>query len=206
MNDEGIRQDHDEVEERRTLLAGILAVVAGAITAVVPLVAGLVTLFDPVLRKGKKPGAFQGASGAQQGFVRLAAVDAIPADGRVRRIAVRVDQLDAWNFTPDYPVGAVYVRRDADTDAIDAIQVLQATCPHAGCSVAPSADGSAFHCPCHNSAFDLTGQRITKAGKENPSPRNMDVLEVDAEQLAAGEVWVRYQDFVPGIEERKVKL
>ena len=195
--------DHEQHgESRRDTMAVLVAMVTGAIGMLVPLGAGLVTLLDPLLRRRSKP-LSSAQSNAGSDFVRLASLDAIPADGVPRRVTVLVDQVDAWNFTPSYPAGAVYVRRLSGDDTV---QVLHATCPHAGCSVAPSDDGEAFHCPCHNSAFALDGTRVSKAGKENPSPRNMDELEVDTERLRQGELWVRYQDFLTGIEERKAKL
>lgn len=194
--------------DRRNALTAIGALITGFLGAIIPAGAGVVTVLDS-LRQRPKPRAFQDANSGDGNhgdgdYVRIAHVDAVPSDGQPRRFTVRMDQVDAWNFTADYPVGAVYVRRTGNAEG--KVQVFHSTCPHAGCSVAPSVDGQAFHCPCHNSAFDLDGKRIIKAGKENPSPRDLDELDCDPQKLAQGEIWVRFQNFETGEEVKKPKL
>lgn len=52
----------------------------------------------------------------------------------------------------------VLVRPAADAEPV----AFSAICPHAGCTVAPSADGTELVCPCHGSTFDpLTGKRLS---------------------------------------------
>ncbi len=48
-----------------------------------------------------------------------------------------------------------------------------------------------FCLPCHTSAFDLKGKALNQV-----SPRDMDSL--DCEIRDAGEIWVKYQDFLSG--------
>ena len=86
--------------------------------------------------------------------------------------------------------------------------VFQATCPHAGCSVGASPDGSAFYCPCHNSSFDLEGRKQDRPGKKNPSPRDMDQLQYDEGMLnkPEPEIWVRFVEYYTGRHDQKAKL
>jgi len=61
-----------------------------------------------------------------------------------------------------------------------------------------------YKCPCHNSAFNVAGEKVDLPGKENPSPRPMDTLRVDDQKLAAsGEIWVEFLNFYTGIHEKK---
>lgn len=189
-------------DDRRTALTALGAIVAGFLGTLIPAGAGLVSLLDS-LRPRSKPRAFRDENAARSDYVKVADIDAVPADGQPRRFVVLQDHVDAWNFNAKCPVGAIYLRR-AGTDG--GLVALHSICPHLGCSVAPSPDGQAFHCPCHNSAFDLDGKRVVKAGKENPSPRDMDRLELDADRLQRGEVWIRFQNFETGKEEQKPTL
>jgi Rieske Fe-S protein len=160
---------------------------------------------DPILRKPRKPTAHasDGGSGGE-GYVRVASIDAVPDDGVPRRFSVIDDQQDAWNFTPDQPIGAVYVSRDEGDADGESIRVLHATCPHAGCSVATAdtPNGLMFQCPCHNSSFALDGERVNRPGKNNPSPRDLDVLE---SKIVEGDVWVEFKRFYTGREEKEAK-
>ncbi len=154
-----------------------------------PLGTGLVALVDPLRRKVR--------AGR---FVRVAPLAAVPEDGTPLKATVLMDQVDAWNFAANQPVGAVFLRRVGPKQVV----ALNVVCPHAGCSVeykeeADSGSPSAkkFYCPCHAASFDLAGQRTDAV---SPSPRDMDQLEVDAERLEEdGEVWVRFQNFQTGV-------
>ena len=94
-------------------------------------------------------------------------------------------------------MGAVYLRKNAGK-----VECLNAICPHAGCFVAYMADRKVFQCPCHTSAFDLAGKRLSE---KSPSPRDMDTLQVDPDKLAAGEVWVEYINYYPGKANKEEK-
>jgi menaquinol-cytochrome c reductase iron-sulfur subunit len=39
----------------------------------------------------------------------------------------------------------------------------------------------------------------------SPSPRDMDELDIDAEKLKQGEVWVQFVNYYPGHERREEK-
>ena len=102
------------------------------------------------------------------------------------------DQVDAWTTYRNTPVGAVYLRRTED-----GVQALNVVCPHAGCFVNVAEGGGGFSCPCHDSAFALDGE---VSDPDSPSPRAMDELEVEIRN--EDEVWVRFQNFLPGREEK----
>jgi menaquinol-cytochrome c reductase iron-sulfur subunit len=177
------------------MLAGIAAVIVGAIVSLFPLGAGALVLLDPILkRKRKKPGE---GGDEQRAFLRVATLDALPADGTPVQVPVIADLTDAWNREPNQPVGAVYLRKVAG----DKVECFNAICPHAGCFVGYSADRKVFQCPCHTSSFQLDGTRILPS----PSPRDMDPLTVDAQKLAGGEVWVQFMNYYPGHEQREAK-
>lgn len=191
-------------EPRRNFMVEFAALAVGAVTGLTGFVAGLIVYLDP-LRGKKQPPLFYrkgGESGGGDGFVRVASMEAIPSDGVPRRYPVIADQIDAWNFTPDEPIGSVYIRRENEN-----LTVFHSTCPHAGCSVSysPNADAalSAFHCPCHNSSFNPDGSRRESGGAKNPSPRDLDELEFEERDDA---LWVNFQNFYTGIHEKKAKL
>ncbi len=196
--------DHSD-NPRRHFLVEAGCWIVGSVVGLFGLASGLVVFFDPLLRKHKVPELYQqDESGAGEGYIRVATLDAIPDDGVPRRFPVIADLIDAWNFTPQQPVGAVYLRREKGEQKVT---VFHATCPHAGCSVSYSADHHAYHCPCHNSAFGLNGEKVNRPGKENPSPRPLDELDVDKERLAAkGEIWVKFVNYYTGIHEQKQKI
>jgi len=166
---------------RRSFLAEIGAIAVGALAGAVPLAAGVIALLDPLRPRG-----------GETGMVRVARLSALPEDGTPRKFTVDADRDDAWTTYADTPVGAVYLRR---TDA--GVMALNVVCPHAGCFVGLAGDRSRFACPCHNSSFDLDG---TLNDPSSPSPRAMDSLEVEVRN--DDEIWVRFQNFLPGREEK----
>lgn len=163
---------------RRTFLQAAGALIAGGVAFIAPAVAGAATLLDP-LRRGRR----------DTSLVRVSTLSALPDGGGPRRVRVLSDRSDAWTRYEETPVGAVFLRREGDR-----VQALNVICPHAGCSVNLAPDGTHFACPCHRSRFALDGTR--EAG---PSPRDLDALEVEVRD---GEVWVRFEDFRPGTEDK----
>ena len=178
------------IAPRRNVLAAIAATLVGAIVSIVPVAAGLATFLDPLLRRKKS-----GGEAGKRDFRRVASVEALP-EGTPVQVPVVADLTDAWNREPNQPIGAVYLQREGE-----AVTCFNAICPHAGCFVGYSTDRKVFQCPCHTSSFQLDGQRIMPS----PSPRDMDALEVDAEKLKQGEVWVQFVNYYPGHAEREEK-
>ena len=178
---------------RRNILVATLAAVVGLIVGLFPVGAGMLVFLDPILKRKK------GSGGADTGRPRLrvASLEAVPADGTPIQVPVIADLTDAWMREPNQPVGAVYLRNNGGK-----IECLNAICPHAGCFVAYASERKVFQCPCHNSTFDLDGKRLLE---KSPSPRDMDTLEVDAVKAAAGEVWVQYTNYYPGKPKKEEK-
>ncbi len=170
-----------------------------------PVVLGAVTFLDPLARKKKTPKFYEDedTTGAPEGFIRVASLNALPKGKEPLRFPVIADQHDAWNFTPDQPIGAVFLERTGKTD----IRCFNATCPHAGCSVAYSGATQTYDCPCHNSSFARDGTKIkSDSGRENPSPRDLDPLEVKVIGEEGNEdVYVKFQNFYTGKHDRKPK-
>jgi len=168
-------------KERRDFLVGISAVAAGALAMLAPIGAAVVSLLDP-LRREK----------LSSEMVLVARTSAIPEDGSPRKFTVTADRTDAWAAYDASPVGAVYLRRSGDE-----VRALNVVCPHAGCFVGVAKDNSRFSCPCHLSSFDLDG---AVDDPTSPSPRDMDTLDVEVRN--GDEVWVRFQNFLPGRAEK----
>lgn len=156
----------------------------GAVALIVPAVAGLLVLLDPLRRRP-----------AAGNLVRVASLSALPEDGEPRKFPVLATRIDAWNRTPNVPIGAVYLRRTGANQ----VRALNVVCPHAGCFVDFNASGRNFHCPCHNSSFALNGEI---ADPKSPSPRGLDELPVEVR--ADGEIWVAFRNFRAGVAEQVI--
>lgn len=168
---------------RRNFLKQFVTGVIGVVVGIIPGLAGLAVVFDPLKRKSSEPG----------GALLVAKLGSLPADNVPRRFQVFSDRVDAWNTYKNIPVGAVYLRRSTDNQ----VSALNAACPHAGCSVAYLKDKEEFRCPCHDSLFEVNGQI---ANTTSPSPRAMDALEVELRN--ENEVWVKFRNFQPGHKEQ----
>lgn len=167
-----------EKTPRRGFLKALGATLAAAVASLPPALAGAAALFDP-LRRGARDAS----------LVRVSSLSALPLAAAPKRVRVLAESVDAWTHYAETPIGAVFLRWDGDR-----LQALNVVCPHAGCSVNLASDGTHFACPCHRSRFALDGTR-----EEGPAPRGLDELEVE---IRDGDVWVRFQNFRPGIEEK----
>ncbi len=174
-------------EPRRDFLQKAGSVVIGGAIVACPAAVGVVALTDP-LRRDTGGGV----------LARLTTREALRPGAPPKVFKVVADRVDAWATTKNVPLGLVYARQTEDGEVI----VFSATCPHAGCAVEyrnSEGEGPHYFCPCHASSFELDG---TKRNVDNPSKRSLDTLEVDGEKLAQGEVWVRFQKFKTGVEEK----
>jgi menaquinol-cytochrome c reductase iron-sulfur subunit len=159
---------------RRNFLKQFVTGVLGAVVGLVPGLAGLLVILDPLKRKST-------ASGDALLVTRF--------NGIPRRFQVFADRVDAWNTYKNIAVGAVYLRRGPDNQ----VTALNASCPHAGCSVSFVGERGHFLCPCHDSLFSVDG---AIADPKSPSPRALDALEVEVRNNE--EVWVKFRNFQPG--------
>jgi Rieske Fe-S protein len=76
-------------------------------------------------------------------------------------------------------------------------RVLSSVCPHEGCNVAWREREHQFFCPCHDSAFDATGARLS-----GPARRGLDPLP---SRVQDGILQVQNQSFVNNTEERVIR-
>ncbi len=175
-------------EDRRGFLNRLAATLIGGFCTLVPFASGLAVLLDPLRRKS-----------ASAGFIRVASLESVPDDGVPRQFPVIADRTDAWNTYPQDVIGSVFLRREKGSPVVECVN---ATCPHAGCYVdyLPSPK-QWFQCPCHDSRFEPNGKRIKP--ETCPSPRDMDPLRIDEQELKNGEVWVEFKDFYTGRSDRK---
>jgi menaquinol-cytochrome c reductase iron-sulfur subunit len=180
-----------EPNNRRSFFAATVAILAGSVAVLTPIGVGIASFLTPLFRSSKSS------------KVRIALLDQVPDDGVPRSFPVLADREDAWTRYPAQRVGAVYlIRKAGEVKPI----AFTAKCPHAGCFIGYTPGSKVFQCPCHTSAFNLDGSRVS--GDAEVAPRGMDELPVeirnvkttDGQQLA--EVWIDFIDFQTGHAER----
>jgi len=178
-------------DDRRSFFAVVTTVVAGGLSLLTPLAAGLTVFFSPLFRRAKSP------------LVRITLLGEVPDDGVPRNFSVITDRIDAWNRYPAQRIGAVYlIRQPGEQKPV----AFSAKCPHAGCFIGYAPGEQRFQCPCHTSAFHLDGTRLH--GDQEVAPRGMDTLPVELREieLAGGqhatEVWVEFIDYQTGRKEK----
>ncbi|HSS01305.1 MAG TPA: Rieske 2Fe-2S domain-containing protein [Kofleriaceae bacterium] len=91
---------------------------------------------------------------------------------------------DAWVASRNVVLGAAWIRRTAP----DKLVALSAVCPHLGCAIGWDAAARNFLCPCHDSRFSVSGDKMT-----GPSERGMDELPLAVVDGRLQLTWVRYK-------------
>lgn len=173
---------------RRQTLKAALAIFFGGLLPLGPLAAGLAVVLNPLRGEARRKSLPTGSD--EKGFFKLAALNELPV-GEPRLVKLVATVTDAWNKIPDQPIGACFITRQTD----GTVTALSSTCPHAGCIVDYRPGTNEFHCPCHNSAFAVSGQRT----ESSPSARDLDTLDCE---VRGETVWVKYQDFKTGHKEK----
>lgn len=168
----------DPPPPRRNFLKQSLALFAGGVVTLVPAASGLFFFLGPLRRKETSNDA-----------VHVTSLNALPNDGVPRKFNVTADRTDAWNKFKEARIGAIYLRRTGERD----VHAFNVTCPHAGCFVDYQPERESYLCPCHNSLFTIEGEI---ASPDSPSPRGLDSLAVEIRNES--EVWVEFQNFLPG--------
>lgn len=168
--------------DRRSFLTKAAAIVIGGLITLVPAAAGLFVFFDPLRRKSASGGA-----------VLVASLGSLPENGEPRKFPVLATKVDAWNRSPNVPIGAVYLQRFKDGQ----VRALNVVCPHAGCFVDFRPAQGHYHCPCHDSTFAPDGKVLDP---KSPSPRPLDDLKVEIRN--GTEIWVTFQNFRAGTPEK----
>ncbi len=187
-----------ESPPRRGFLVQLTAATIGTIVGLVPTLTGLLFFLDPLLRKRQtlkaagRDGAPSGVIKDADGFIKMAiTVDALPDDGTPQSFTVYDDKVDAWNMFLNHPIGTVWLRKRENGEVV----ALNTICPHLGCSVEYSPPDKDFYCPCHLSAFELSGE------KKNPiPPRGMDTLKLKPD--TGNEIWIKYETFRGTVTEK----
>lgn len=173
-------------QDRRSLLRWAthgLGLVFAAVLGI-PAVAYLI---DPRHRKGASAD-LRLVDGVRLDDSQLAA--GVPIQGVIRDVRV-----DGWTLHPNDVLGRVWVVKDATIAS--GFRVFTTICPHLGCSV--NLGGAGFACPCHGARFGLDGQQI----QPNPALRSMDELDWEPDPTDPQQILVRYQNFQPGVAEKK---
>lgn len=174
--------DTPEDGRRRDFLAKAGSVCAGCALVGAPVAAGIAVVLDPLSK-----------SSADAEFIQITSLDSLPEDGTPQKFTVKADHQDAWSRFPNRVIGAIYLQRLGEKK----VQAFNVVCPHLGCAVDFRETERDYFCPCHNSAFDL------ESGTQednSPSARGLDDLETE---IRGGQVWVRFQNFIMGIAEKK---
>jgi Rieske Fe-S protein len=180
--------------ERRSFFARVGALVIGGIVTVFPFAAGWAVVSDPLRRR---KGGDAAGDDDMAGFVRIGALDSVPADGNPHAFVVVADVVDAWTRAANQRIGEVFLTR-SDAGGKRNVIAFTATCPHLGCTVEYDGAAGQFACPCHESGFAKDGKKLF-----GPSLRGLDPLDVKLTgEDAAQEVWVRFEAFRAGIAER----
>jgi menaquinol-cytochrome c reductase iron-sulfur subunit len=174
---------------RRGVLYSLTAAVVGAAAGLLPVIPGAAFVLDPLLRKKKK----DSSAGADDGFVSITSMAAVPVDGTPRAFPVIMDLQDAWNKFPKTEVGSVFLSKQPD----GSLKCFNTSCPHLGCTINYLEKSKQFVCPCHASSFKLDGERNNLV-----PPRSMDPLAVEVRN--GDEVWVKFETFRAGTADRKV--
>jgi menaquinol-cytochrome c reductase iron-sulfur subunit len=112
-----------------------------------------------------------------------AAVVPVGADPRRFDVVAPVVK-DAWTAARDVVLGAAWIRRTAP----DKYEAFSAVCPHLGCAIGWDATGKTFLCPCHDSRFEIGGDRLT-----GPAERGLDPLPLTIVDGRLKLVWARYR-------------
>jgi len=180
----------DSERNRRSFFA----ILAGGLTLLAPLGAGICAFLSPLFRRVRSP------------MVRVALLSQVPADGKPHSFPVVTDWRDAWNHYPQKKIGAVYLIRQPGGELPIA---FTAKCPHAGCAIGYSAADEKFKCPCHTSVFNIDGSRAR--GDQEVAPRGMDALEVTLNSLEpeveggdpVTEILVKFIDYQTGHIQKK---
>ncbi len=183
MSEESDEEKRGNTENRREFLEKAGSVCAGCALVGAPVAAGVAVVADP-LRLPPEDAE----------FLQVARMDSLPDDGTPQKFVVKNDKVDAWSRFPDRVVGAVYLRKMSD----GAVQAFNVVCPHLGCAIEYRENQVDYFCPCHDSAFALEDG---KQGPGSPSARPLDSLETEVRD--DGDVWVKFQNFQTGIEEKK---
>lgn len=90
---------------------------------------------------------------------------------------------DAWMSARNVVLGAAWVRKRHDIEAVSAV------CPHLGCAVGYQPEKKSFLCACHESVFTDAGAQSSGPAKRGLDPLPIQVTDDGRLRLT----WVRYK-------------
>jgi menaquinol-cytochrome c reductase iron-sulfur subunit len=157
------------VQERRSFLGYLLAVVGGLVSA---------ALAVPLVRFSTFPLRDQAEEAS---WSDVGKIDEFRSLTQPVAHAIDVKSIDGWHST--VVQNGVYVVPTGN----GGLKVLSSVCPHLGCAVRWIDKQDRFVCPCHGGTFTSTGVHIS-----GPPLRAMDELESKVEN---GVLRVRFQHF-----------
>lgn len=188
-------------QPRRGFIASAGAIVIGGLVSLTPLITGTLFFLDPLLRKKEAKGD-KGEGGDDDGFIKVdATLEQLKEADAPVQVSVIASRVDKWNRYPEQAIGSVYLQLDEEDG--ESVRAFNVTCPHLGCAVEyrenPEEKKTEYYCPCHQSAFTVTGER-----KNTTPPRNLDSLDVKVvkNDQNVEELWVKYQAFRTGLKEK----
>ncbi len=176
------------------MLFRVGSAVLGTLIALVLAVPGAAYLLNPILPRKKGKSEEKGPETDSYQTLPVTLNDL--AVGVPKEFPIVVKRQDAWVTYPPEPVGTVWLVRQEEGSKTPVL-AFTSECPHLGCAITLAADGHGFFCPCHTSAFALTGDRLN-----NVPPRGMDPLDVQMSADPSQPIRVKYQRFRTMSEER----
>jgi menaquinol-cytochrome c reductase iron-sulfur subunit len=174
--------------KRRSILAGALGALVGAVPAVI----ATIFFFDPLIKKWfpkkkDKTGADAGVEKDSDGRILLSVtLDSLPEDGTPQSYTVYDDIVNVWNKFPNQPIGTIWLRRIEGAEP--PVLAFSSICPHLGCAVEHRKGEGDFYCPCHTSSFNLDGKKNNEI-----APRDMDTLAVKITD--GNKLWLEYKEY-----------
>lgn len=97
---------------------------------------------------------------------------------------------DGWTAARDVVLGAAWIRRVGPRP--EDLDARSATCPHLGCAVGWDPAAGNYLCPCHDSRFAISGDKLT-----GPSERGLDGLPLRVVDGRILLTWERYRTGKP---------
>lgn len=122
------------------------------------LLGGICTSIGGVVARFLQPVAAVSQLKVDEGWRAVDQVENLQGDGPIRR-SVKIEEVAGWSTTSREHV--VYVLPQNDH------RVMLAACPHEQCPVFWDLTERNFLCPCHDSRFSETGERMSGPANEN---------------------------------------
>lgn len=165
--------DHTPVGSRRTFFGWVTKIAAGLVGLglAIPL-AGYV--ISPALKR------------KAQSWVEVGRIDTLP-EGEPTQLEYVTIVRDGYLEAKIQK--AVWAVKHPD----GAVTVFAPLCTHLGCGYHWDRTDRRFKCPCHGSAFDVTGEVLA-----GPAPRALDRLPT---KIESRRLLVMYKEFKPGLSK-----